>query len=71
MALMKKQKPKIDIESIEIPKADKPPLGLTPKRIDERRRFYDICNAITRYYDAGLKIPLEWVAEYNDLVGRV
>ena len=50
----------------------KPPLGLIPKRFyDEKvkvERFNQVCAAIARYYDAGLKINIEWIQEYNELV---
>ncbi len=52
----------------------KPPLGLMPKRLHEERvkkkRFLDVCGAINRYDDAGLKINPEWIKEYNDLAGH-
>ena len=55
--------------------AVKPPLGLIPKKYHEEKinaeRFLEVCGAITRYYNAGLKINIEWIEEYNDLVGRV
>jgi hypothetical protein len=50
----------------------KPPLGLIPKRFYEQRvkveRFNEVCGAIARYYDARLKIKIEWIEEYNELV---
>ena len=50
----------------------KPPLGLVPKKFyDERvnaERFNQVCGAISRYYNAGMKINIEWIEEYNDLV---
>lgn len=50
----------------------KPPLGLIPKNIYERNciinRFNDVCGAITRYYEAGLRIKVEWIEEYNDFI---
>lgn len=50
----------------------RPPLGLIPKKFyDERmkvERFNEVCGAITRYYNAGLKINIEWIEEYNELV---
>ncbi|HRA18379.1 MAG TPA: hypothetical protein PLZ24_14660, partial [Flavobacteriales bacterium] len=53
----------------------KPPIGLTPKRFYEERvrveRFNQVCGAISRYYNAGLKINIEWIEEYNDLVESV
>jgi hypothetical protein len=52
--------------------AIKPPLGLTPKKFHDERvkteRFNEVCGAIARYYDAGLKINIEWIQEYNELV---
>ena len=56
-------------------RAIKPPLGLTPKKFyDEQvkiERFDEVCGAISRYYDAGLKINIEWIDEYNELVELV
>ena len=50
----------------------KPPLGLIPKKIyDEQvkvKRFNEVCRAISDYYQARLKINIEWVEEYNELV---
>jgi hypothetical protein len=51
------------------------PIGLIPKRFHIDRvnaeRFNDVCGAISRYYNAGLKINIEWIEEYNELVERV
>lgn len=48
------------------------PLGLMPKKIHDERvkveRFNEVCKAIARYSDAGLKINIEWIDEYNELV---
>jgi hypothetical protein len=46
----------------------RPPLGLVPKFVRQKERYYEVCGAIARYYDAGKKIPIEWVEEYNELV---
>ena len=46
----------------------KPPLGLIPKKFRQRERFIEVCRAISGYYNAGKKIPIEWVEEYNELV---
>jgi hypothetical protein len=46
----------------------KPLLGLVPKRVWQKERFYEVCGAIVRYYDAGKKIPIYWIEEYNELV---
>lgn len=57
------------------PKLKKPPLGLTPKKFHEEivknDRLNDVCGAISRYYNAGLKIPVEWLNEYNELINHV
>lgn len=53
----------------------KPPLGLTPRFIYEEKRdverFNNICDAISRYYSEGLKLPIEWIEEYNDLLEKI
>ena len=50
----------------------KPPLGLIPKihhdNLVKVERFNEVCGAIARYYDARLKIKIEWIEEYNELV---
>jgi hypothetical protein len=46
----------------------KPPIGIMPKHIWQENRFMEVCSAITRYYNASLPIPIEWVEEYNELV---
>ena len=55
--------------------AIRPPLGLTPKKFHDERvkveRFNEVCGAIVRYYDAGLKINIEWIEEYNELVESI
>lgn len=55
--------------------AIRPPLGLIPKKFHDRRvkveRFNEVCGAIARYYDAGMKINVEWIEEYNELVELV
>jgi len=47
---------------------EKPPLGLLPKRLVQEKRFLDVCDAICRYYNADMKIPVEWIEEYNELI---
>jgi len=53
-------------------KVTSPPLGLKPKQFYEKdikdKRFSEVCNVIASHYEAGLKINLEWVAEYNELI---
>lgn len=49
-----------------------PPIGLKPKEVYYNKvaadRLSDICGAISRYYNAGLEINIEWIKEYNDLI---
>jgi hypothetical protein len=47
---------------------EKPPLGLMPKDIHDMQRRADIIAAVVRYANAGMKIPMEWIEEYNALV---
>jgi hypothetical protein len=55
--------------------AVKPPLGLMPRKLHSERvnteRYNEVCAAIARYVDARLKINIEWIEEYNDLVELV
>ena len=46
----------------------KPPIALVPKAIRQEQRFSEVCEAITRYYNNKIKIPVEWVEEYNELI---
>jgi len=50
-------------ESIE-----KPPLGLIPQRLHNKKRVQDIDNAICRYIEARKIIPEEWIVERNELI---
>ena len=49
-------------------KIKRPPLGLVPKYIHESKRHNEVCEAITRYYQEGLEIPIEWIEEYNQYI---
>lgn len=48
------------------------PIGVKPKWLHDelvnKERFEDLCGAISRYYNAGLKINPEWIEEYNELL---
>jgi hypothetical protein len=46
----------------------KPPIGLRPKYLSDIDRFNEVKSAIVRYYDADLKIPIEWIEEYNGFI---
>ena len=65
---------KLPLQNV-VDSAVKPPLGLPPKHIWERNKRVDRLNevrgAIARYYDAGLKINVEWIEEYNELIELV
>lgn len=52
-------------------KLEKPPIGLIPKRFAIEDRYKEVCGAISRYYEAGLQIPVEWIEEYNELVIQI
>ncbi|GGF88271.1 hypothetical protein [Paenibacillus abyssi] len=48
----------------------KPPIGLVPRFVRDEQRRIEIQNAITRYLDAGIRIPTDWITEYNELVAK-
>lgn len=50
-----------------------PPIGLMPKYVltenhNKNERYNEVCGAITRYLEAKLQIPLEWIEEHNELL---
>lgn len=45
----------------------KPPLGVSPKDMWDRKRREDLAAAMDRYLEAGKKIPKEWLEEYNEI----
>lgn len=47
--------------------AEKPPLGIMPKRLFYEKRFQDLCDAIVRYQLAKLEIPKEWLEERAEI----
>jgi len=47
------------------------PLGLAPKWLIQEKRRNEISEAMSRYLTAGLKVPTEWVEEYNELVESI
>jgi hypothetical protein len=57
-------------QSMDIKIMEKPLLGLTPKRIVELQRANDIMEAVHRYFSRNKPIPIEWIQEYNDIVGK-
>lgn len=60
---------------MKIKSVTRPPLGIMPKEIYYRQvmieRLNDLIDAINRYNSNGIKIPTEWINEYNDLVGLI
>ncbi len=52
------------------PRSDKPPLGLKPKYIHDQERFHEVCGAISRMYQAGREIQIDWIEEYNEYVKK-
>lgn len=46
----------------------KPPLGVIPERIQADQRRDKLRGAIYRYLQGDLKVPMEWVTEYNELI---
>ena len=49
----------------------KPPLGVMPKDLWNRQRQKDLADAMVRYLEAGMKTPLEWIEEYNEISDRL
>lgn len=48
--------------------AKKPPLGLRPRWSHDSERLREIREALRRYYNAQIVIPIPWIEEYNELV---
>ena len=57
--------------NVEINADMRPPLGLRPRSVVMALRFQEVCEAIKRYWDAGFKLPIEWIEEYNELLDKV
>jgi predicted amino acid dehydrogenase len=51
--------------------AEKPPLGLKPRKFVDEDRLREVQGAMDRYYYANKPMPLEWITEYNELVERL
>lgn len=47
---------------------ERPPLGLTPKRVHDETRALDIIDALRRYAEAGKAVPPEWIDELAALL---
>ena len=48
----------------------KPPLGVVPRNIWDRKRQEELAEAMARYLDAGKRIPKEWLEEYDEISDR-
>ena len=48
----------------------KPPLGVMPREIWNRKRQKDLADAMMRHLETGMKIPAEWIEEYNEISER-
>lgn len=48
----------------------KPPLGVMPRDIWDWKRQEELAEAMARYLEAGMKIPTEWIEEYNEICDR-
>lgn len=48
----------------------KPPIGIEPRNIWEKKRIKELKLAIKRYVDADLEVPIEWVTELNEFCRR-
>lgn len=51
--------------------ATKPPLGVMPRKMWDKQRQKDLADAMVRYLEAGMKIPAEWIEEYNEISDRL
>lgn len=45
--------------------AVKPPIGIMPEWIWKEHRQGELMKAISRYMEAGLKVPEQWFQEFN------
>lgn len=54
-----------------ISKHQKPPIGVTPRKIWLMERKDELFAAMERYHEVYMKIPREWVYEYNDIVDEL
>ena len=48
----------------------KPPLGVTPRDMWDRKRQEELAAAMERYLEADEKIPKEWLDEYKEISDR-
>lgn len=58
------------MQRLSEPKQEKPPIGLKPRCIHDRLRVRELLGAAASYLDAGKDVPLEWIDEAQELLGR-
>lgn len=46
------------------------PIGLKPRFIAEEERIHEIFEAMMRFRQARMKIPEEWIEEFNELIAK-
>jgi hypothetical protein len=51
--------------------APKPPLGVKPRNLHDEERANALDEAIVRYLNEDLPVPIEWVQEFNELRTRL
>ena len=49
----------------------KPPLGLRPRWVHDGERIRDIFDAMERYSEAGIPIPIEWLKELREYLRQI
>lgn len=60
-----------DVCTFSLKQATKPPLGVMPRKMWDKQRQKDLADAMARYLEAGMKIPAEWIEEYNEISDRL
>ena len=45
-----------------------PPIGITPKKIHDLMRMHEILDAMERYSEANVVVPIEWITELKELL---
>ena len=54
----------------QVKQNSKPPLGVMSRDMWDRKRQEDLGEAMYRYLEADMKIPKEWLDEYNEISDR-
>lgn len=48
--------------------SNKPPIGLIPERFHKEERVVEVAEAIIRYLENYIEVPVIWIDEYNKLI---